>query len=159
MKTYLVIICAFCMLGACTDSHQDKGRVTWNETVSGVWNVSVGTPEKINLLIELHINPKLETIQKMDEAPLPIAKEEISFEVVDGKTYIRFPLEKDEKIFGLGLNFKTVEQRGRIIRLHVDHYTGKDDGRTHTPVPFFVSSRGYGAFINSARYIDTWGRD
>ena len=29
------------------------------------------------------------------------------------------------------------------------------DVHTHR-FPFFVSSRGYGAFINSARYIDTW---
>ena len=42
------------------------------------------------------------------------------------------------------------------MRLHVDHYGGTDDGRTHAPVPFFVSSRGYGALINSARYIDVW---
>ncbi len=47
------------MLGACTDSHQDKGAVKWKETVSGVWNVSVGTPEKVNLLSELHITPKV----------------------------------------------------------------------------------------------------
>ena len=77
-------------------------------------------------------------------------------QVTDGKTYLRFPLEEGEKIFGLGLNFQTVEQRGRILRLHVDHYGGNDNGRTHAPVPFFVSSRGYGAFINSARYLDAW---
>ena len=75
---------------------------------------------------------------------------------MDGKTYIRFLLDKDEKIFGLGLNFKTVEQRGRVMRLHVDHYGGSDNGRTHAPIPFFVSSKGYGALINSARYIDVW---
>ena len=42
------------------------------------------------------------------------------------------------------------------MRLHMDHYTGSDNGRTHAPVPFFVSSRGYGVLINSARYIDLW---
>lgn len=156
MRRYFVVICTLCILSACNNSPQCKGEIEWKEEVAGVWNVSVGTPEKVNLLSELNITPKLDAIGKMGEASLPVSREDISFEVVDGKTYIRFPLEKDEKIFGLGLNFKTVEQRGRIMRLHVDHYTGKDDGRTHTPVPFFVSSKGYGAFINSARYIDTW---
>ena len=42
------------------------------------------------------------------------------------------------------------------MRLHTDHYSGRDDGRTQAPVPFFVSSKGYGALINSARYIDAW---
>lgn len=118
-------------LGACNSSPPPStSGVAWNENVPGVWNVSVGTPEKVNLLSELNVTPKLDAIRKMGEASLPISKEDITFEVVDGKTYLRFPLEKDKKIFGLGLNFKTVEQRGRIMRLHVDHYTGKDDGET-----------------------------
>lgn len=54
------------------------------------------------------------------------------------------------------MNFKTVEQRGRILRLHMDHYDGIDNGRSHAPIPFYVSSKGYGVFINSARYIDVW---
>jgi alpha-D-xyloside xylohydrolase len=37
--------------------------------------------------------------------------------------------------------------------LHVDHYSGKDNGRTHAPTPFYISSNGYGVFINSARYL------
>jgi len=122
----------------------------------GIWNITAGKPEKMNLLSELHITPKSDAIRKMGEAPIPLGKDDIRLEIIDGKTYIRFQLVRDEKIFGLGLNFKTVEQRGRIMRLHVDHYTGKDDGRNHAPVPFFVSSRGYGALINSARYIDVW---
>lgn len=136
MRRYFVAICTLCILSACNNSPQNKGGVEWKEEVAGVWNVSVGTPEKINLLSELNISPKFDAIRKMGEASLPVSQEDISFEVVDGKTYIRFPLEKDEKIFGLGLNFKTVEQRGRIMRLHVDHYTGKDDGRTHTRFHF-----------------------
>ena len=43
------------------------------------------------------------------------------------------------------------------MRLHVDNYNGAgDNGRNHAPVPFFVSSRGYGALINVARYVDVW---
>ena len=42
------------------------------------------------------------------------------------------------------------------MQLHVDHYGGKDNGRTHAPVPFYVSSNGYGVFINSARYLDVY---
>ena len=38
----------------------------------------------------------------------------------------------------------------------MDHYGGKDDGRTHAPVPFFVSSKGYGVLINAACYIDVF---
>ena len=156
MKKYWILISTLCLCACGGKISTDKEETGWQKETSGVWTMSVGTPEKVNLLSELHITPKMEAIQKMGEADLPISEQDITTEVVDGKTYIRFPLEKDEKIFGLGLNFKTVEQRGRIMRLHVDHYGGTDDGRTHAPVPFFVSSQGYGALINSARYIDVW---
>ena len=118
--------------------------------------ISVGKQEKVTLLSELDITPQWKAIEEIGDAPLAIDPKDVKTEVVDGKTYIRFPLDKDEKIFGLGLNFKTVEQRGRVMRLHVDHYGGSDNGRTHAPIPFFVSSKGYGALINSARYIDVW---
>jgi alpha-glucosidase (family GH31 glycosyl hydrolase) len=38
----------------------------------------------------------------------------------------------------------------------VDHFAGKDNGRTHAPTPFYVSSNGYGVFINAARYITVY---
>ena len=154
---HIIATCILFSLIACSHAvHEKQNSIAWEEKAEGIWNVSVGKPEKFNLLSELHISPKYEAIQEVGKATLPISKEDISMDIIDGKTYIRFPLEKGEKIFGLGLNFKTVEQRGRIMRLHVDHYGGKDDGRTHAPVPFFVSSRGYGALINSARYMDVW---
>lgn len=156
-KKHFIWLGALLPLWACSPGSQPiQEQAVWEEKAEGVWNVSIGTPEKFNLLSELHLTPKLDAIQALGEADLPISKEDISLEIRDGKTYIRFPLEKDERIFGLGLNFKTVDQRGRILRLHVDHYGGKDDGRTHAPVPFFVSSRGYGALINVARYVDAW---
>lgn len=157
MIKHVTVICALLFSSVCSGNSPDnKGVVEWKEEAAGVWNISIGAPEKINLLSELNITPKLDAISRLGDVSLPVSKDDISYKLVDGKTYIRFPLEKGEKIFGLGLNFKTVEQRGRIMRLHVDHYGGKDNGRTHAPVPFFVSSRGYGALINSARYVDVW---
>ena len=128
----------------------------YEKVASGVWKVEVGKPDKVNLLSELDFTPRIDAINAIGEADLPVDKSEIKLEVFDGKTYIRFPLDKEEKIYGLGLNFQSVQQRGRIARLHVDHYGGSDNGRTHAPVPFFVSSKGYGVLINAARYIDVY---
>jgi len=131
-------------------------KCVWNQIAQGVWKVSIGVPEKVDLLNNLSISPKLDIINSMNKSSLPIEKEDINFEFVDGKTYIRFPLDKNEIIYGLGLNFKTVEQQGRVLNLHVDNYGKIDNGRTHAPVPFFVSSKGYGVLINSSRYIKMW---
>ena len=131
-------------------------NIVWKAKAKGVWEITAGKPERVNLLNYLSIQPRWAAINQLKEAPLPIDPKEIKIEFRDGKTYLRFPLEEKEKIFGLGLNFKTVEQRGRILRLHMDHYGNSDNGRSHAPVPFFVSSKGYGVFINSARYLDVY---
>jgi alpha-D-xyloside xylohydrolase len=130
--------------------------LSWEKMANGVWKAKVGKPETANLLSISESKPKTSAINEMTPVAFPLSSDEIKFEIFDGKTYLRFPLEKAEKIFGLGLNFKTVEQRGRILRLHEDHYDGVDNGRSHAPIPFYVSSKGYGVFINSARYIDIW---
>lgn len=131
-------------------------EAVWNQVAPGVWRASFGTPEKTDLLNTAGVKPLTESLSKMEATQFPVSKELINAEVEDGKTYLRFPLDKNEQIFGFGLNFKTVHQRGKILELHVDHYGGTDNGRTHAPVPFYVSDKGYGVFINSARYLKVY---
>lgn len=157
MRKIVIYVCGlFMVLAAFACVQKDNVNLEWKKEGQGIWKISVGKQEKVTLLSELDITPQWKAIEEIGDAPLAIDPKDVKTEVVDGKTYIRFPLDKDEKIFGLGLNFKTIEQRGRVMRLHVDHYGGSDNGRTHAPIPFFVSSKGYGALINSARYIDVW---
>jgi alpha-D-xyloside xylohydrolase len=144
------LLCPFNFLNA-----QDQ-ILHWIKQSSGVWVARTGKPEAVNFTSVSGVKPKLEAIERMADVEFPLPENEIKTVIFDGKTYLQFPLEADEQIFGLGLNFKTVEQRGRILRLHMDHYGGQDNGRNHAPVPFYVSSKGYGVFINSARYIDIW---
>jgi alpha-glucosidase (family GH31 glycosyl hydrolase) len=129
---------------------------TWNEVAPGVWKSVTGVPDRMDLLNSAGINPYFDGLIKLGSVKFPLPEDEIFAEVSEGKTYLRFPLVKDEEIFGFGLNFKTVHQRGRILQLHVDHYGGSDNGRTHAPVPFYVSDRGYGVFINSSRYLTVY---
>lgn len=152
MRKRLVYLLAL-VAASCTTTTQDPSL---QERASGVWTMEIGTPDKVDLLSELKLTPKWDAINAMESTQIPIDMAEFTAEVYDGDTYLRFPLEKDEKIFGLGLNFKTVEQRQRVLNLHVDHYGGRDDGRTHAPVPFFVSNKGYGVLINSARYVTAY---
>lgn len=151
MKHLLWLFFIGCMVTATA-----QNSLTWKQIAPGVWRAKVGKPDKFNFYTAVSVSPKIAALKNMQEVVFPIPKDEIKATVVDGKTYLHFPLDKIEKIFGLGLNFKTVEQRGRIMRLHTDHYGGQDNGRNHAPVPFYVSSNGYGVLINAARYIDVW---
>ncbi|WP_276504605.1 glycoside hydrolase family 31 protein [Terrimonas pollutisoli] len=134
-----------------------KGQdLQWTEIASGIWKGVVGKPEAYDLIKASGAAPNKEALIKLGAVAFPLAQNDIVGTISDGKTLLRFPLEKEEQLYGFGLNFQTVHQRGKILQLHMDHYGGKDNGRTHAPVPFYVSSKGYGVFINSARYINVY---
>jgi alpha-glucosidase (family GH31 glycosyl hydrolase) len=128
----------------------------WIEIYPGIWKTTVGTPEKISLLKAASVNANEVALGALPKAGFPISRSEIDIKQIDHKLYLRFPLNRDEKLFGLGLNFKTVNQRGRVLNLHVDHYGDSDDGRSHAPVPFYVSSEGYGVLVDAARYMTVY---
>lgn len=131
-------------------------NISWSEVMPGVWKGVVGTPEAYDLLKAAGTSPNIEALSKLGKANFPFVQQNIVASLRDGKTQLRFPLEKNEQLYGFGLNFQTVHQRGKILELHVDHYGGKDNGRTHSPTPFYISSNGYGVFINTARYLKVW---
>ncbi len=140
-----------------TPSHEaEVQNPEWEQTFPGVWETKINQPEEFDLLTAAGKEPRAGVLNQKSAQDFPVGKKEITAVTKSGKTFLRFPLEREEQIYGLGLNFKTVQQRGRILRLHVDHYGGEDNGRTHAPVPFFVSSRGYGVLVNAARYIDVY---
>lgn len=156
VKSALLILLV--SMAACTNStpppvNTDSG-LKWETVLPGAYRAKAGNPPAFNLLSVANREPRAEAIAKLGDAPLNISLTDINATVVNGRTCLTFPLEKNEQIFGFGLNFKSVAQRGRIFRLHVDHYGSEDNGRTHAPVPFFISTRGYGVLVNAARYID-----
>ncbi|WP_241237825.1 alginate lyase family protein [Pseudoflavitalea rhizosphaerae] len=122
----------------------------------GVWKAVIGKPEAYDLLKASGSAPNKAALAKLEKANFPLPLSKINATVRDGKTYLRFPLARKEQLFGFGLNFQTVHQRGKILQLHVDHFGGKDNGRNHAPTPFYVSGNGYGVFINSARYLTVY---
>ena len=133
-----------------------RAQIHWTLVEPGVWKGVVGAPEEYSLLSVSGKMPLKEGFTRLPAVTLPALADEITATLNDGKTYITIPLQRQEQLYGFGLNFKTVHQRGRILNLHVDHYGGKDDGRTHAPVPFYVSSCGYGILIDSARYLTVY---
>lgn len=133
-----------------------RAQIEWKQMEPGVWKGVVGTPEDYSLLNVSGALPLKDGFHRLPKIELPALADKIVGTIQDGKTSLRIPLKKKEQLYGFGLNFQTVHQRGKILNLHVDHYGGKDNGRTHAPVPFYVSSAGYGILINSARYLTVY---
>jgi alpha-glucosidase (family GH31 glycosyl hydrolase) len=153
MKIFNVIGFIFLFIISISVTAQE---VIWNEVAPGVWKGVIGKPESYDLLKASGSSPNKIALAKITKAVFPFSQNDVGAFVNDNKTYLRFPLKREEQLFGFGLNFQSVHQRGKILQLHMDHYGGRDNGRTHAPVPFYVSSNGYGVFINSARYLNVY---
>ena len=58
-------------------------------------------------------------------------------------------LEQDELIYGLGERFDSVVRNGRPVDFHNKDAIGTTSRRTYANIPFYLSTRGYGLFLNS----------
>lgn len=64
-----------------------------------------------------------------------------------------FNLQPDEKIFGLGESFGSFNKRGQKVVLWTDDANGIQNETMYKPIPFFMSSRGYGVFMHTSTPI------
>ena len=149
--TITIAVAVMCMPGVYA-----QPQLEWQLVQPGIWKATVGREAAISYINLMQNVPQTAALSKLPASKFPLEKEDITVNISNGQVSLRFPLDEEETIFGLGLNFKTVNQRGRILNLHVDHYGGVDNGRTHAPVPFYVSSKGYGVLIDAAQYINVY---
>jgi len=125
----------------------------WERVAPGVWKATVGTPEALTLLSAAQASPQKDGLAAMPAAEFPLEKSEIQAHLLPRRTALRFPLALDEDIYGLGVDFKSLRRTGSNFQLHLDHWSGRP-GRTHAPVPLYISTHGYGVLIDSARYLN-----
>jgi alpha-D-xyloside xylohydrolase len=64
-----------------------------------------------------------------------------------------FTLSPGEKIFGCGESFTRLDKRGQRVVLWGDDANGVQNEGMYKPIPFFLSSRGYGMFMHTSSPI------
>ena len=62
-------------------------------------------------------------------------------------------LSPDEKIFGCGESFTRLDKRGQKINLFMRDAMGAQTPVMYKPIPFFLSSEGYGVFLHTSAPI------
>lgn len=62
-------------------------------------------------------------------------------------------LSPGEKIFGCGESFTQFDKRGQKVVLYTDDSNGVQNETMYKPVPFYMSSRGYGVFMHTSTPI------
>jgi alpha-D-xyloside xylohydrolase len=61
-----------------------------------------------------------------------------------------FQLQHDEKIFGCGESFTRLDKRGQHVVVSTRDGMGTQNEYMYKPIPFFLSSNGYGMFVHTS---------
>ncbi len=151
-QTGLTILLLFAFSGLLAQDHatsiESMDQLNWEKVAPGIWKASIGKKEIAPM--DYAGAPKIDAISQFGDPAFPLDQENIRGELAPMRASVRIPLNESEKIYGLGLEFKGINRRGNVYHLKVDHYGGVT-GFTHAPVPFYISSKGYGVLINTAR--------
>lgn len=126
----------------------------------GIWRIHLGKPEKFTPFYFQTFKPRTEELAALPSInQLPISPEEIGFQISDRGCAVELPMKSDEGIYGFGLHTRLFDMtkakngEGRKVILKPTDHPENDLGESHAPVPFYVSTRGYGVFVDSARYV------
>lgn len=136
-----------------------KPITDWEPCAAGVWRGTIGDmKEEVRYTDLAAQSPRLEALQALPSAKFPFAAGTIRFLQTDRQEImVRIPTDADEKLYGFGLQYDGLRKSGKILNLNVDHWA-KGGGRTHAPVPFYLSSAGYGIFFNTARFLKVYAQ-
>ena len=63
-------------------------------------------------------------------------------------------LDTDEVIYGLGERFDSLTRNGRAVDFHNKDAVGTTSPRTYVNIPFYMSTAGYGLFLNTGAKVD-----
>ena len=88
------------------------------------------------------------------ESQINYPVDEISVTKNERGCVLEFPLSADEQVYGFGLQLKCFNHKGSKLCLRVNSDPVSNTGDSHAPVPFFVTTKGYGIFIDTLRVIE-----
>lgn len=88
------------------------------------------------------------------ETPVSFPVEQIRFRENSRGCVLSFPLEADTQVYGFGLQLKKFNHKGCKLKLSVNADPVAPTGDSHAPVPFFVTNKGWGMYVDTARYAE-----
>ncbi len=119
-----------------------------------VYKIRLGTPEEFTP-IKFAPAPACPVLEKQPEA-----LKDLHFTASPRGSVITFPLSPDAEVYGFGLQMKQLQHKGRKKTLRPNADPVSDTGDSHAPVPFFVTTAGFGVYVDTARYASFYcGRD
>jgi alpha-D-xyloside xylohydrolase len=123
----------------------------WSLVAPGIWKSTVGVPELHTPVRSMRFSPDLKGLGELpgvESAPLALPLGSVTRRGVE----LELELASEERMYGFGLQMLSFQQgnKKRTIRVNADPKV--DTGDSHAPVPFYVTTRGYGVLIDTFRH-------
>ena len=106
--------------------------------------ITFGTPEEL-------VPTKFCKTLNYTETEISYDISKIGFKTNARGCVLTMPLTAEEQIYGFGLQITCFNHKGKKITLRPNADPVKPTGDAHAPAPFFVSTAGYGIFIDTLR--------
>ena len=120
----------------------------------GIWKGCIGVPERHTPVAQRGFSVQEEALERLEEAGLPGIAGDITYRRNARGLQIMLPMDSSEDIYGFGLQLRSMNQAGRKRMLRVNSDPAADTGEGHAPVPFYVSTAGYGLFVDTYRHVE-----
>ena len=115
----------------------------------GIWRCSVGQENSLTPDRLLGGNIRRDVLAEKQDVEMPDSAAWAKAVLKDSGILLELPV-KEERLYGLGLQLKSFLQNGKRKLLRTNADASSDTGDSHAPVPFYVSTAGYGILIDSA---------
>ncbi len=129
----------------------------WQQLAPGIWKAEIGNMDNELRYTDLAAEPPMiNALESFTQTLFPFNDGEIGcYCSEDQMIMVRIPTDAEENIYGFGLQLDGIRKNKKVLTLNVDHWS-RGGGRTHAPVPFYISSKGYGVFFNTARFLKAY---
>lgn len=112
-----------------------------------IYRISYGIPEEVT---PFTFSPK-PLCDINNRSPDEMA--DISFKTNSAGCVVTVKLPEDTNYYGFGLQQRGFNQKGNRLQIKTNADTRTNNGNSHAPVPFVVTDKGFGIYVDSARYV------
>ena len=135
---------------AVAQSDATSQPLRWTSVLPGIWRATVGTPERHTPVNDRLVPPAAIKLTALGAPEQPVLSAAAGS--VDARgAHVSLPLLQGELMYGFGLQLTSFQQRGKKRTVRVNADPKGDSGDSHAPVPFYVSTRGYGILVDTFR--------
>lgn len=123
------------------------------QIAKGIWKIVLGELETFTPEHFRQFPVRTEAIEQIPVSrECRVSEEKIHWRKTKRGITVTLPMETQEDIYGFGLQLQGFNQAGRRRYIKVNSDPVANTGEGHAPVPFYISSAGYGLFVNTFRY-------